>query len=84
MLNFKTFSTIEQQLALNGSCFIATKRFYFGAGLGGGTEQLEQVVNAKNADTNSDPLWTIQTVQTFEDGFSNIRDILLLSRKKAL
>lgn len=63
-------SVILDRLARGGIAVIATKRYYFG--LGGGTRELELLVG-------SYPHLSFSVVKSFEDGQSNIRDILLIA-----
>ena len=52
----------------------ATKRYYFG--VGGGTEQFKRYI-----EENTSQLFC-EVIQSFEDGKSNTRDILKISKKK--
>jgi hypothetical protein len=69
----KLYYMLDKHLADDGVALIATKRFYFG--VGGGTFELERMV--KESQTLS-----LQVVKSFEDGQSNIRDILSVTRIK--
>ena len=62
---------VEKHLSPSGVALIASKRFYFG--VGGGTFTLETLV--KSANTLS-----YEVIQVFEDGCSNIREIVKLQR----
>ena len=68
---------LQKHLADDGVALLGTKRFYFGEGLGGGTAQLESLINLR-----PDSTLQLQVVCSIEDGKSNIRDILHVTKKK--
>ena len=53
----------------NGIAYLATKRFYFG--VGGGTLTFQNLMNEY-------PEFEMEIIQSFEDGKSNIRDLLVI------
>jgi predicted nicotinamide N-methyase len=64
---------IKSTLAENGVALIAAKRFYFG--VGGSTKELLEVIQAEGA-------LTARVMETFEDGKSNVREIIEVKRSK--
>ncbi len=70
---------LYSSLSLNGVAFLATKRYYFG--VGGGTETAIKAIEDNNESYRS-PLGSqnkrlaCEIVRRFEDGASNIRDII--------
>ena len=62
-------------MSINGVALIATKRFYFG--VGGGTFEIERILNIYNASIKNKRL-NFQVVKSYEDGLSNVRDVILL------
>lgn len=60
---------VLRHLAPGGCALIASKRFYFG--VGGGTYSLQSLVEA-------DGRLAYELVQVYEDGQSNIREIIAL------
>lgn len=81
---------LDTLLAPDGVCVIATKRFYFG--VGGGTLAFEQALQhhgrlASSTDsaqiqTGSRPCrWSLQRGAVYEDGRSNLREIVVLTRE---
>jgi predicted nicotinamide N-methyase len=58
-------------LSPNGRVLVASKRFYFG--VGGSTVEFMELVKSKG-------IFSVEVVQVFEDGLSNIREIIQLSR----
>jgi hypothetical protein len=67
---------LQRHLADDGVALLGTKRFYFGAGLNGGTAQLRSLVELR-----PDSTLAMQVVCSIEDGKSNIRDILQITKK---
>mmetsp|Transcript_16206 Transcript_16206/g.27181 ORF Transcript_16206/g.27181 Transcript_16206/m.27181 type:complete len:282 (-) Transcript_16206:373-1218(-) len=67
----KLFRFIQDHLASTGCALVASKRFYFG--VGGGTFTLESLVKEAGG-------FSYETVVVFEDGLSNIREIVKLCR----
>jgi SAM-dependent methyltransferase len=66
--NYDSFySIIKEKLSNPGICFICSKKYYFG--VGGGTSQFMDYVN-KQGD------FQISVIKEFNDGMSNIRQIL--------
>lgn len=63
---------VMRHLAASGIALIASKRFYFG--VGGGTYTLETLVQEAG-------LLQYDVMQVYEDGQSNIREIVRLSFK---
>jgi hypothetical protein len=61
---------VKKHLAPGGCALLASKRFYFG--VGGGTYSLQTLVERDGA-------LRYEVVQVFEDGLSNIREIVRLS-----
>ena len=53
---------------------VASKRYYFGAGLGGGTSLLMSMCDEKTSKLSA------KVVRVLEDGASNIREVLLIRR----
>ena len=62
---------IIENLSTNGFALIATKRFYFG--VGGGSVELENLIST-NVYFKEKLVFNIE--KSFEDGVSNIRDII--------
>lgn len=62
---------IENHLEENGIALVASKRYYFG--VGGGTDELRKLISSNIS---------FQVLATFEDGSSNIREIIQLQRLK--
>ena len=60
-----------------GIALIATKRYYFG--VGGGTNQF--LLDIEKASSSLSTL-TATVIQSYEDGISNIRDIILIKKIK--
>lgn len=67
---------LEAHLLPDGCALLATKRFYFG--VGGGSYELDQIISSRSL-----PLLA-RTVRSYENGQSNIRDIILVTRSDAL
>ena len=65
---------ISTLLSVNGLAVLASKRYYFG--VGGGVFELEQIIR----DAGESSTYLILSKSSFEDGFSNIRDIVVLKR----
>lgn len=63
---------VLRHLSATGVALIASKRFYFG--VGGGTYTLESLVQANG-------LLNYEMMQVYQDGASNIREIVRLTRK---
>ena len=63
---------VMRHLAVSGIALIASKRFYFG--VGGGTYTLEMLVQEAG-------VLQYDVLQVYEDGQSNIREIVRLSFK---
>jgi predicted DNA-binding protein len=72
---FKTCWMIDHHLSYTGIAILATKRYYFG--VGGGRGLIERIINESN-----DFSLCIESVKSFEDGSSNIRDILIVRQRK--
>lgn len=68
----KLYYMLDKHLSDSGVALIATKRFYFG--VGGGTFELERMINETRT-------LSMQLVKSFENGRSNIRDILSVKRR---
>mmetsp|Transcript_6546 Transcript_6546/g.11529 ORF Transcript_6546/g.11529 Transcript_6546/m.11529 type:complete len:275 (-) Transcript_6546:5825-6649(-) len=70
-----TFATLHDIfsgcLSSHGVILVAAKRYYFG--VGGGTTAFSEYVNSRGA-------FSAETVSSYEDGSSNVRDIVLLKR----
>jgi hypothetical protein len=64
---------IESHLEPNGVALIASKKYYFG--VGGGTFDLE------NLASRSSSTLKYSLVKAFEDGQSNIREVIKLVKK---
>ena len=64
-----------------GVALLATKRFYFG--VGGGTLQFQELCNSLSASpiASMDGKLTATVIQSFEDGHSNVRDIILVQKE---
>lgn len=62
---------INTLLSDTGIALLATKRYYFG--VGGGTYEFENLLKAF-------PQLSIQIVKSYEDGKSNIRDLIVVKR----
>lgn len=85
----KVFWYIRQHLHQEGVAIIASKRYYFG--VGGGTLELESLVKAHNSQIRGNACdsqrgkkedeWVCHLLKTFDDGASNVREIVLLKRK---
>jgi len=54
---------------------VASKRYYFGSGLGGGTSLLMSMCDEKTSKLSA------KVVRVLEDGASNIREVLLIRRR---
>lgn len=61
-----------KHLSSTGCALLATKRFYFG--VGGGSHELEDAIAKQKLDLR------VELVATFEDGQSNIRDLLSVKK----
>ena len=70
----KVYSMMSKFLCVNGMAVLASKRYYFG--VGGGIYELESIMKSKG---DSDKYKIIER-RSFEDGRSNIRDIVVLKR----
>lgn len=62
---------INSLLSDTGIALLATKRYYFG--VGGGTYEFESLLEAF-------PHLSTQIVKSYEDGKSNIRDLIVVKR----
>ena len=71
-------AALQRFLAPGGVALIATKRFYFG--LGGGTRELEQLVLSSSSNEGGQGGWSCSLLTSYEDGQSNIRDVVCISR----
>lgn len=67
-------AVLQRLLAPGGMALIATKRFYFG--LGGGTREFEQLLLSSTGCRG----WGFSVLTSYEDGQSNIRDVVCVSR----
>ena len=76
----KLLKIIIDCISENGVALIATKRFYFG--VGGGTHEVERVIAAHNKHSPLRRL-KVEHLKSYEDGFSNIRDLILLKLIKS-
>jgi len=65
-------SVLSRAMAPDGVALIAGKRYYFGCG--GGTIEFSDFLS------RSHPEWKVDLVETFEDGLSNTREILSVSK----
>ena len=65
---------IESHLSDNGVALIASKRFYFG--VGGGTLVLTELIRQRGG------VLSCELLEVFEDGHSNIREIIMLRRNQ--
>ena len=72
-INIQLLYFIENHLSAIGIVLLASKRFYFG--VGGGTYLIETIINNKYSTLN------YKLLQTYENGYSNIREIVMISRK---
>eukprot|EP01039_Chlorochromonas_danica_P002149 gene2149-2344_t len=63
---------LGNHLSPTGCALLATKRFYFG--VGGGSHELEDAIANQKLD------FRVELVATFEDGQSNIRDLLSVKK----
>jgi len=68
----QVLAMVLRHLSATGVALIASKRFYFG--VGGGTYTLESLVQANG-------LLNYEMIQVYQDGASNIREIVRLTRK---
>lgn len=74
MTNYDSFyQIIKERLNNPGICFICSKKYYFG--VGGGTSQFIDFVKEKGD-------FEIKIAKEFNDGMSNIRQILEIKNKK--
>lgn len=65
---------LTRALSPNGIAVIAGKRYYFGCG--GGTIEFSEYLLSQSAERG----WKIDLVSVFEDGMSNTREIISVSR----
>lgn len=70
-LSSQLLMMIEAHLSDTGVALIASKRFYFG--VGGGTLELTELIRQRSA-------LSCEVLEVFEDGHSNIREIISLRR----
>lgn len=63
------YDLLKQILNKSGICILSAKRYYFG--LGGGIQTLKDYNSKYN-------IFNIEDVRTYDDGASNIRDIIIL------
>lgn len=75
----KIFYYLYHHLSLHGIALLANKRFYFG--VGGGTDELERILT-KNNEQRIDKLFKMEVIRSYQDGKSNIRDIIKVIRIK--
>ena len=68
------YKLISKLLSIGGFAIIATKRYYFGVG-GGFKDFLDEM----KKDLAVDKYQTVHKT-SFEDGFSNIRDIIMIKK----
>ena len=75
LLEFMTisFPILDLCLTSNGKAIIATKRYYFGCG--GGTLEFMELISKKYFQSLQ-----AEIKNTAEDGASNIRDVILVTR----
>jgi len=71
MLDNLLSSSSDRSLAI-----VASKRYYFGTGLGGGTSLLLSMCDRKGSKLSA------KVVRVLEDGASNIREVLLIRRRE--
>eukprot|EP01036_Dinobryon_divergens_P030801 gene30801-40100_t len=71
----KLLQTISTHLSVGGEALVASKRYYFGSGLGGGSFLLQQQLRSMAVIEGTRQLM-VEHVRCFEDGHSNVRDIL--------
>ena len=72
----ETAQLVARHLKPNtGIAFIATKRYYFG--VGGGTDSFCNALMNQPEGNQFD----IQTLQVYDDGASNIRELLMIKRQ---
>lgn len=64
---------VEKHLEVGGVALIASKKYYFG--VGGGTFELEILASKPSS------LLQYSLVKAYEDGQSNIREVIKLIRK---
>jgi hypothetical protein len=64
---------LKEKLKNPGICFISSKKFYFG--VGGGTSQFIEFVKQKGD-------FDIYVVKEYNDGISNIRQIIEIKNNK--
>ena len=69
----KIVLTLESLLSDTGVAIIANKRYYFG--VGGGTQELKRIVASR--------AMSLRVVRVIEDGVSNIREVICISRTNA-
>jgi len=73
---------VHEVLALllrpGGCALVAAKRYYFG--VGGGVEGFAEALSRPGEDNNSANFAPAQSLATFDDGASNVRELLLLRR----
>ena len=67
---------ISSLLSVGGYVVIASKRYYFG--VGGGIKSLYDIIES---DHSTDKFLTVQK-SSFEDGVSNVRELVLIKRIK--
>jgi hypothetical protein len=65
---------ISRFLCVNGVVIISSKRYYFG--VGGGMLALEELIKEAGAEQS----YTVIEKLSFEDGKSNVRDIIVMKR----
>ena len=69
---------LHRHLAPSGVALISTKRFYFG--VGGGTLQLQELIDrehkAGTPSASGRNKLVCRIIRTYEDGKSNIREII--------
>lgn len=75
----KIFYFIFRHLSLGGLALLANKRFYFG--VGGGTDELLTLLERTNR-LRPEKRFHAEVVKSFEDGKSNIRDVIRVIREK--
>lgn len=67
---------IDRHLSDEGYAILATKRYYFG--VGGGTAMFEEIIRKHMGKSSM----SMELLRSFEDGHSNVRDILKVTKSK--
>ena len=75
----QVYNFVANHLKFDGVALIAGKRYYFGTE--GGTSVFYNLVKSK-AEEKSENYIYCEQVFVFEDGLSNLREIIMLKRKR--